>query len=49
MRREAILRAGYPIRRESGRGKTRRNVFAIRAELMEHARQQAQISTPPAG
>ncbi|MBD5417348.1 MAG: hypothetical protein HDR50_06755 [Desulfovibrio sp.] len=43
MGRKAILRAGYPIRCEGGDGVTRRNIYAIRKELLDHARRGARF------
>ncbi len=41
MKRKAILRNGYPIRFEGGDTEQRRNVFAVRGELLRHARTRA--------
>lgn len=43
MGRKAILRAGYPVRCEGGDGVTRRNIFAIRKELLDHALRGARL------
>ena len=45
MGRKAILRAGYPIRCEGGDGVTRRNIYAIRKELLDHALRGARLPT----
>ncbi|MDE7240280.1 hypothetical protein [Desulfovibrio sp.] len=44
MKRDAIQRAQYPIRCEYGEGSTRRNVFALRQELLDHARGKSLLS-----
>lgn len=45
MGRKAILRAGYPVRREEGDGLTRRNIYAIRKELLDHALSGSRLPT----
>lgn len=37
MGRKAILRAGYPVRRENSPGTRRPGVFAVRQEILAHA------------
>lgn len=44
MTRKSILRAGYPVHHE---GTSRRNVYAIRRELLEYAQRPASHSELP--
>lgn len=45
MGRKAILRAGYPVRCEGGQGVERRNIYAIRKELLDHALRGSHLPT----
>lgn len=49
MNRKAILSNGYPVRCEGGACPARRNIFAVRQELLEHALTRDRVFFKPVG